>query len=613
MAIQDTTGGEDGGGGDEDIGGRRGGPGGQHLEQIYRGYRVKELRFEKDSFKDWAVIPRVARTLSIGSSVKILRIDPNYDWHLLRLLPVLNAFPCLEELYVEPQRYVWYWNHWPRSESYRSEHEARVIAAASASTTTRLRVLVLCSAAISMPSLEAVIRRCPLVEVLKFAFAVDHSRATGKSGIEVFDQSQFMSRLRDSCRRLREFHWSWSGRSDLLTGAKNNGIPSCLPFRPTETTTSSSPYRQCVWSITDRQLMPLWSHVYSDKGDWLTGLEVSRTTQMICSPHTNILRKILCVCPNLVHVTAMSVYFFHEDMDVNNLLGREGVYRKKNRNAPIRSEHPSWRRVGGNPESEEVEPISPRRVWACRNLRTLHLNVVARGKDYSSRPFSLVMFGYLSLVCPRLEELRLHRGLLQLDDESGLCLLGRLRYLERVQIQTMLSAEGPDVLWMRRVSASEEPNRIIFRYKHLLKKDTQHEVTYDVPHGPSPPVSRAMTRWDYGRSPSDTRYLKKLPSLPAFQERQSFLTEDGLDLGGVGRPDDLASWIYHMQKLDIDEAEDRSQHCLPLLDSFYFRHVNGDSELTLDAQKFMKIQRPEVDFRVEIFRHLNSTSFHPCL
>ncbi|KAF9095095.1 hypothetical protein BGX23_001092 [Mortierella sp. AD031] len=554
------------------------------------GYRIKELRFEEDSFKDWMMVRLVTWVLSISSTVKTVRIEPTYHWDLLRLLPVLDALPVLEELYVEPRqgyRTVWYGP--PRVHFFDQEEEDQLLTAAATTTTrtTRLRVMVLHGAVVSLPALEALVRRCPLVEVLKFAAILNITRATRKS--EYVDQSPFIRRIRDLCPRLREFHFSRLGMA--LKAPEIEAFQSALQVRPTveiATTSSLSPSRQHIWGFTTQELVPLWKHIQSVKGDWLTGLRFDRIQQGTISPDTNILHKILCACPNLVYVSAQSIYFYHEDMDVNNLLSIDGGYRKVNE-SPLSSEYPSWRRFGGT----SAESASPRRAWACRNLRTLHLSVTAQGMDHRSREFSLVMFGYLSLVCPRLEELKLNREFLHLDDESGLCLLGRLRYLERVEIQTILSSKNQDVVWMRRtvdgighfIGKGKDGQR-----NNEATRDTLHDRLLLSPRHPL--LDRCLAALAIT---IPTRYLKKLPPLSVFQEKKTLLTEDSVDLSGVGCPDDLVLWIRETNK-----DQDWSRFCLPLLDSFVFRHGSDGHKLTLEAKKLMRSQRPEVDFRVEI-------------
>lgn len=159
-------------------------------------YTIKELRFEADTIKDWSVIPQVARVFSFGSMVRILRIDPTYHWDLLHLLVVMDALPSLEELYVEPQHiFDRQWKLAPRSHFFSQEQEGQLTKFVDGLPTgtlppppgtqgivlteTRIRVLVVFGAAVTVSAIEAVMFRCPLVEVLKFFQTVYYNRDTG--------------------------------------------------------------------------------------------------------------------------------------------------------------------------------------------------------------------------------------------------------------------------------------------------------------------------------------------------------------------------------------------------------------------------------------------------
>ncbi|KAF9130046.1 hypothetical protein BGW39_003534 [Mortierella sp. 14UC] len=259
------------------------------------------------------------------------------------------------------------------------------------------------------------------------------------------------------------------------------------------------------------------------------------------------------------------------------------------------------------------EPVSPRRVWACRNLRTLHIAISAPRKASSSHVSSLIMFGYLSLVCPRLEELIVKRENMVQDDESGLCLLGRLKYLERLQTHALMRLRYPDVAWLRRKNLESGGDYVAGGSALGHEKEQQRE---------EPPetllerlINGSQNQWVGGHPvTTPSAYLKKLPPLPASQvERTPFLTEDGFDLSGVGRSDDLICWLLETNKDLIkapdslghreDDYKSRDEACLPRLDLLYFCQDSDYEQATIDAEQFMWTQRPEVDFRVDTLNY----------
>ncbi|KAF9331764.1 hypothetical protein BG006_005388 [Podila minutissima] len=97
-------------------------------------------------------------------------------------------------------------------------------------------------------------------------------------------------------------------------------------------------------------------------------------------------------------------------------------------------------------------------MWACRQLRMLHLGFYwgapprqeGGGGDVSSseqdddvsrqqrlEQQSRTLFGYLSKVCPKLEELVVRADHLELSLASGLCLLSRQQRLEKLEVQVL--------------------------------------------------------------------------------------------------------------------------------------------------------------------------------
>ncbi|KAG0292001.1 hypothetical protein BGZ96_004626 [Linnemannia gamsii] len=95
-------------------------------------------------------------------------------------------------------------------------------------------------------------------------------------------------------------------------------------------------------------------------------------------------------------------------------------------------------------------------VWRCRGLQTLHIEVHASSEFMAnSQVQSRIIFGYISRVFRQLEELRVRTPHffhttrashdiqcpnIRLELESGLCLLGRLRHLQRLDVRPMNNA-----------------------------------------------------------------------------------------------------------------------------------------------------------------------------
>ncbi|KAK3845443.1 MAG: hypothetical protein J3R72DRAFT_435810 [Linnemannia gamsii] len=80
---------------------------------------------------------------------------------------------------------------------------------------------------------------------------------------------------------------------------------------------------------------------------------------------------------------------------------------------------------------------NPDKIWACRNLISLNISFgtqedAARNLAESSR----IIFGYLSQVCPRLQQLKVSRNTIDCSLDGGLCLLSELDDLRTLEIKT---------------------------------------------------------------------------------------------------------------------------------------------------------------------------------
>ncbi|GJJ70864.1 hypothetical protein EMPS_03214 [Entomortierella parvispora] len=92
-----------------------------------------------------------------------------------------------------------------------------------------------------------------------------------------------------------------------------------------------------------------------------------------------------------------------------------------------------WGDENGHNKMRAMEPSN---IWACRRLVTLCLQFESSQSSEGSSPCGASVFGYLTRVCPNVEELSLSVGLQGWGLQSGLCILTRLRLLRSLQICT---------------------------------------------------------------------------------------------------------------------------------------------------------------------------------
>ncbi|KAH7059851.1 hypothetical protein BKA57DRAFT_498861 [Linnemannia elongata] len=161
-----------------------------------------------------------------------------------------------------------------------------------------------------------------------------------------------------------------------------------------------------------------------------------------------LIHKYLCNSPHLVHLRVVKSAFLIKDMD---LFGR----RTFGNLSPLDSK-------ACDPElvHEPADASGKLEVWQCRNLKTLqfeinaHRDVIPMTDPVQSR----ILFGYISRVCPNLEDLfitcpsvcidsvsrRNYTPRLSLQLYGGICLLSRLRSLKRLRIEDYYLCQGPN-------------------------------------------------------------------------------------------------------------------------------------------------------------------------
>ncbi|KAF9545734.1 hypothetical protein EC957_010597 [Mortierella hygrophila] len=158
----------------------------------------------------------------------------------------------------------------------------------------------------------------------------------------------------------------------------------------------------------------------------------------------------------LLHLRTLKTIARLEDFDIHH---REGYILPENPQRRIRP-------------PETCAPAGPPRIWRCQGLRTLHVEIHGLGDYHLKNPaHSRIIFGYISRVFPLLEELQVqmprecivqrkirnYSPKLCLQLEGGLCLLSRLRYLERLRViwnrtssssSSGINFEESDMNWM---------------------------------------------------------------------------------------------------------------------------------------------------------------------
>ncbi|KAG0279523.1 hypothetical protein BGZ95_000951 [Linnemannia exigua] len=149
---------------------------------------------------------------------------------------------------------------------------------------------------------------------------------------------------------------------------------------------------------------------------------------------TTVLHRFLSTSDDLVHLKTLKTAALLQDLDIHR---RRGYIHLLNPDRDIFSSY-----ISEGPKSFAV--------WRCRGLQTLHLEV--HGAWESSLEGSVqsrIVFGYVSRVFPVLEELSVtmpsecsiggrggsYEPRIRFELEGGLCLLSRLKCLQRLEVR----------------------------------------------------------------------------------------------------------------------------------------------------------------------------------
>ncbi|KAF9097357.1 hypothetical protein BGX23_009060 [Mortierella sp. AD031] len=276
-----------------------------------------------------------------------------------------------------------------------------------------LRSLVLRHAVLNQSSLEALLSLTPRIQELKLIGLKSEALKDKYSRAAIVQHVQSLPIM------LHSFHFSVFDQIDDGPEA-NDTILS-----PMETGRS-------FWAFA---LSPPLMRTLDEAGSFVTTLELYWRHSDGCDASSWLLHRFMCQSYHLLHVRTTNVAFQFEHMDLH-------------RRAPI----------GGTPDTVSIQTG----VWACSNLRTLHLELHGHGKRQLIQPVtSRIVFGYISTVCPRLQDLQLivprmckvqgrtffNKLVMRLP--GGFILLSRLKHLERLYV----GFEAPDcerthVNWM---------------------------------------------------------------------------------------------------------------------------------------------------------------------
>ncbi|KAF9146330.1 hypothetical protein BG015_011628, partial [Linnemannia schmuckeri] len=532
--------------------------------------RLQTLHLREGILEDFAIqLPQ----LPVLTTLSTLRIDVIVQWDIIYLFEILKACPNLEELSIQPtyaanMPYRSTHLSFEQSSAITSQQEFSIMDRSDVQKSmTRLRTCSLYNMTITLPALRGILQVSPQLSKLVLA-RCRHLVRPGQT-VTFFDDrpasslnhTAFIIRLvGEHCANLKSFHLSISRGSGY-----GLNIPEAISILDT------FPHmEEC--NLTDQDIDPVLLKSLSTVVNRITALNLLPIQSTTSYTHGIPLREILCTFEHLIHLRAPTATYYIEDMDLNGVQEqlREIWYRNRG--------YVGYRTQSTPCIRKDDPAIARQYIWACRGLRTLHMTVGYHDSDSNSTDTALIIFGFLSRMCPQLQDLHLKRWAMNLEIEGGLSLLTRLQDLERVRIQIDHHHwVGEEYLsWLKPTTLPSTWGRLTF------------------------PLVYRRVRKNLRR-----RYQVLTP--PEILNAESKLVERGrevgIELAKIGHGDDLLDWMDDHYGLCASASHRRERlTTLPKLQSFWieFSDQRGGNEWR-KLEAYVARIRPNVDFQMRRF------------
>ncbi|KAF9355329.1 hypothetical protein BGX26_006698 [Mortierella sp. AD094] len=429
--------------------------------------RIKTVTMSGEIDPDISLYPFIP----IFCGLKTLRLE-RLTTDVVLLDTILRLCPNITDLFVSSEE--------PYGETTRKlEFEFEKIPLPA----LRLRSLTLWRWAIKMSTLQVLLKQCQYVQELKLIRL--HFLPIPKV-VSIEDYACLLHDVAASCPRVRSLHFSVGNQ--FLDRPLFMEIMYAFPNLE-------------AWGV-EKQDANSWMYDYLQTHmlQTLTTLEIVHASHHQYSFHAEKgLHNFLCEAPNLLHLRAEGILISAKDIFV------------------LADPLPSRKSIGDSIELRTVgsEDEPAKRIWACRNLRTLRIGFQGGSHAFTYTAVkSRALFAYIANVCPRLSELHLNHNYLSFSVKGGFCLLSgldRLKYLSACSDKSTENGVFPtkDFEWFRsdgkRVPWAQMTGmqKIVWRKYLVTLKGGVSSVNEDRRY--KPPRSLAA-RWSLNRatlSPDD--------------------------------------------------------------------------------------------------------------
>ncbi|KAG0064284.1 hypothetical protein BGZ89_009228 [Linnemannia elongata] len=524
-------------------------------------------------------LPKLSRLTTLST----LRIDSVVKWDIIHLFTIVRACPHLEELSIKPTLAAA-----RASPSYSiaqdeltSAEERNLISGSNTlPILTHLQACSLYNLTLTLPALRAFLEASPRLSKLVLVYC-DHLVREGQEDAHLLSRTHYhdeqgarIIRLVGAhCPDLKIFHLSlpYGG------GSYGLGTPEIAVMLET------FPHME-EYNLSEVEFDPVIFKSPDTAGytNRITTMNLLPTRPDAFRSEGVPLREILCTFEHLVHLRAPASNYYIEDMDLHNVLEQ------------LEECNPDESPGCGKPQPyipKNDSVVTRQYIWACRGLKTLHMKIEQRRSTYRFQTERwLIVFGFLSRMAPRLQELYLSRYTTDVSFRGGLCLLTRLQDLERIRIIVNYCPwrefRASTLSWLDPTPPSTWDRFVYSRHR----REKEHRDIWKHYKGIAPPevTTAGSMMVERGR-------------------------EMGMDLSKLGYPEDLLDWMderYRDPTTDVNTIATnttipgcRKELNLPLpkLQSFWVEmphYSDMEYEHLRDYEKFVTKVRPEVDIQL---------------
>ncbi|KAG0297212.1 hypothetical protein BGZ96_007270 [Linnemannia gamsii] len=428
-----------------------------------------------------------------------------------------------------------------------------------------LQTLVIKNAKIQQSSLEDLLTLTPDLQELKLLSLAKHDDQLPGSPITQpcdaqYDWDHLYEHLKSLPITLRAFQFSVHSQTHparIEVMEECEVLQKTINVCPKATEWSLLPTEVTPGLIQELVLLPniITTLEIITEGAWCQGFnskdaESSKTG-------LNLIHQYLCESPHLVHLKIIRAAILFEDFDLYN--------RARYDDLDLGGD-----RMWGDQDMARTM-LGKRKIWACRHLETLQVQIHAHSTRLVWPVHSRIIFGYIATVCPKLQELSIsvprhcsynwsadvYQPQLFLQLDGGLCFLSKLDHLRKLKV-----IYGDEEL--RGIGCQECELNWISPSGHRTKDRMRRAVT--------------MANWTLQLEAEET-----LERRFSCQTKPSVITgEDPADqLHNLGLLSDV--------KRVVEEMDGSDRRCLPLLERVSFH--DEVIELRPDTALRMKFPR----------------------